>query len=405
MLVEAWNIKSLEYEIIPITQALGRILANHVVSGEDIPPFQRSTVDGYAVKASDTFGASEMLPAILEITEKIEMGRFPEKPISEGQSAQISTGGILPKGSDACVMVEYTHLADTYTLLVEKPVSLGENVVQKGEDICEGEVLLSAGQVLRPSDIGAMAAVGQTAAKVIKQPKIAIISTGDEIIQPHKTPNSGQIRDINTYSLSSLAHSVNSFPLNLGIAKDSYDDIKNKVERGLTSADIVVISGGTSISARDMVAEVLQEFGPPGVLVHGVSMKPGKPVIIAICQDKPVFGLPGHPVSALTTFHVFVDYAVKHLYKCSLPEPNNYISSIPPIKTIQAYLSKNISSVPGREDYVRVRLRKLPNRWIADPVLGKSGLISTMVASDGEIIVPMNLEGLKAGTIVQVRIF
>lgn len=441
-LINAWETKPLGEEVIPITQALGRILATKLVSPEDIPPFHRSTMDGYAVRAQDTFGASEALPAILEIIGEVHMGQLPEKPVLRGQTARISTGGTLPEGADACVMIEYTHLADEHTVLIERPVAPGENVIHKGEDIHEGQIVLEAGRVLRPFEIGAMAAIGQTAAHVVKRPKIAIISTGDEIVLPHKAPGPGQIRDINTYSLAASALAAGALPFTLGIAGDEYQEVKDKVERGLASAGIVVVSGGSSVGARDVVVKVLEDLGPPGVLVHGVSMRPGKPVIIAICQGKPIFGLPGHPVSALTTFDVFVKFTIEHLYRCSLPEPDsagNTVSnesgkSVPELKPqanasekagvtsdpnsrerilrlqtqpsiVEAKLGRSISSAPGREDHIRVRLRREAGELFADPVLGKSGLISIMVHSDGEIIVPINCEGLKTGTLVQVRIF
>jgi molybdopterin molybdotransferase len=429
ILVNAWNPEPLGEEVIPITQALGRITAESLMSSEDIPPFHRSTIDGFAVRAKDTFGASEALPAILKITGEVEMGHLPKEPILTGQTARIWTGGTLPEGTDACVMIEYTHLADEETVLIEKPVAPGENVIRKGEDMEKGRLVFEAGRVLRPFEIGAMAALGHTAATVVKRPKIAIISTGDEIILPHKTPGPGQIRDINTYSLAASALATGALPFTLGIAGDGYTKVSEKVERGLSSANIVVVSGGSSVGARDVVVNVLEDLGPPGVLVHGVAMKPGKPLIMSICQGKPVFGLPGHPVSALTTFDVFVKFAIRHLYNQSLLKGNtdglDTMSNIPGDGTpgrigqdssgqhgypshplsVKAILSRNISSAPGREDHIRVKLRIEGNDVFADPVLGKSGLISILVDSHGEIVVPVHSEGLKKGTLVDVRIY
>ncbi len=437
-LVSAWKANPLGVEVIPITQALGRIVAEGLVSHEDIPPFNRSTIDGYAVCAKDTFGATEALPAMLEIAGEVQMGHLPEKPISPGQAAKIWTGGTLPEGTDACVMIEYTHLADDRTVLIEKPVAPGENVIHKGEDMQKGRLVLEAGRVLRPFEIGAMAALGHTAAHVVKRPKVAIISTGDEIVLPHKTPGPGHIRDINTYSLAASALEASALPFTLGIARDEYEDVREKAERGLASSDILVVSGGSSVGARDVVVSVLEDLGPPGVLVHGVAMKPGKPLIIAVCQGKPVFGLPGHPVSALTTFNIFVKFAIKHLYAKSLPEPGKHgqlHASAESRKTdtagridhgknpvrpggvddsfgfqsqpliVKARLSRNISSAPGREDHIRVRLRRQDGELWADPVLGKSGLISVLVDSHGEVIVPTQSEGLKKDTLVEVTIF
>jgi len=413
----SWKPSPLGTETIPLTDSLGRILAKDIAASEDIPPFDRSTVDGYALFASDTFGSCESLPAMLEVVEEIPMGKLPEKNLSPGQAVRIPTGGMLPPGADACVMMEHTDLLDERTVLVKRPVAPGENVIHKGEDMSKGEILLKRGRVLRPFEIGALAALGFINVPVTRRPVVAVLSTGDEIVPPDKTPGPGQIRDINTYSLSALIKALGSKPLSLGISVDVYEEIKRHVEQGLQKADLVVVSGGTSVGTRDLVLRVFSDLRPPGVIVHGVAVKPGKPVILGVCRGKPVFGLPGHPVSALTSFHLFVKPILTCLYEVSLASGTAKDFSIEEISTemdvyspfqersVTATLSKNIASVPGRQDHVRVRLRREDGILWADPVLGKSGLISTMVRSHGEIIICAESEGLKKGNAVRVRIF
>ena len=416
ILFKAWKVKPLDIEEVHITAAAGRVLARDILACEDVPPFARSTVDGYAVMAKDTFGATEALPAILEIVEDIRMGAIAEKNLLSGQAARIPTGGSLPCGADACVMIEHTDLLDDRIVLVKKPVAPGENVIHKGEDVTSGETLLLTGRVLRAFEIGALAALGHVTVPVFRRPRVAILSTGDEIVPPDKIPGPGQIRDINTYSLAASALSCGAIPITLGISSDTYEDVRQPLEEALDTADLLVVSGGSSVGTRDVVVQVISDLGPPGVLVHGVALKPGKPTILGICRDKPVFGLPGHPVSALTVFSLFVKPAVVRLYeKSSASTAHNtrpgsetafdlHFDFLSREKTVMARLSRNISSAPGREDHIRVRLRLENGEFWADPVLGKSGLISTLLKSHGEVVIPLEYEGLKAGSLVEVRL-
>ena len=404
--------KPLGTEDLDLLSALGRVLASDIVSPEDIPPHPRSTVDGYAVAAKDTFGASETLPAILEVIEEVPMGEIPRMAVLPGKTSRISTGGVLPEGADACVMVEYTELLDDSTVLVQKPVSPGENVIQAGEDVRHGEVLLEAGRVLSPYDLGALAAIGMSSVPVLRKPRVAVVSTGDEIVPPERRPEPGQIRDINTYSLSASLATMGAVPLPLGIAPDTYGALRALVEEGLALADAVVVSGGSSVGARDNTLKVFSDLGPPGVLIHGVAVRPGKPVILAICRDKPVFGLPGHPVSALVALGLFARSALDAMTAMSLglsPDSADSVLTrgLQPWRRaglVQARLTRSVSSVPGREDHVRVRLVDRDGELFAEPVLGKSGLISTMVRSDGEIVVPFESEGFLEGSLVSVRL-
>lgn len=397
-LLSAWSPRSQPVEKAPLHKALGRMLGANITSPEHVPPYARSTVDGYAVVSKDTFGASESMPAILTLVEDIAMGAMPSNKIDRGQTSGIPTGGALPPGADACVMVENTSVLDENTILVLSPVSPGENVIHKGEDVRRTELLLQAGHVLRPCDIGALAALGITSVPVLTRVKVAVISTGDEIIDPSETPSPGQIRDINTYSLSSAAESIDARALALGISEDTYPCLKNLVEVGLEQADMVVVSGGSSVGQRDVAVQVISDLGPPGVLVHGIAIKPGKPVILGLCHGKPVFGLPGHPVSALLAFDLFVRFAVESIYGVSHVQPLSKDT------WVQARISRSMASFPGRQVSVQVQLRHEQGEVWADPVLGKSGLISTLVRSNGEVTIPADSEGIIQGSQVWVRL-
>jgi len=399
-LSSSWSPASPGVETLSLLDAVGRVLAEEVRAGEDVPPYARSTVDGYAVLARDTFGASEALPAMLRVAEEIPMGKISGRVLSPGEAARISTGGALPGGADACVMLEYVTLLEDGTLLVERPVAPGENVVERGEDISRGEQVLPAGRILGPYELGALAAVGETRVKVVKKPTVAVISSGDELVPAEATPAPGEIRDINSWSLAASVISALGTPVVLGIARDTCEDVRKLVADALETCDLVVISGGSSVGTRDVVLKVISDLGPPGVVVHGVAVKPGKPVILAVCKGKPVFGLPGHPVSCLVAFDLFVRPAIARTYEVAL----GLLPQRPGYGFVAAKLSRNVPSAAGREDHIRVRLREEEGVLWADPVLGKSGLISLMVKSDGEIVVPLEREGLRAGEEVPVRL-
>ena len=379
-------------EEVELGQALGRVTAEAVLATEDVPPFARSTVDGFALRAADTFGASEGLPAFLALGEDIPMGKAAERKIAPGQGARIATGGMLPPGADAVVMVEYSEPIDEKTVAVLGPVAPGENVIRRGEDIAAHSQLLPAGHTLRPADIGALAALGRTRVWVRRPPKVGIISTGDEIVPPEVEPSPGQIRDINSYSLWAAVTAAGGEPVYLGLARDEAAAVRAKVLAGLKGCDLVLLSGGSSVGPRDVAAQVLTELGPPGVLVHGVALRPGKPLLIALCQGKPVFGLPGHPVSVLTTFDLFVRPTLQLLLG-QRPVPQ---------AKLRARLRRSLSSAPGREEHIRVRLEEGKDGLWAQPVLGKSGLITTLVAAQGTIIFTLYKQGLTAGAEVVV---
>jgi molybdopterin molybdotransferase len=388
--------KRVATETIPTHQALGRVTAEAVFAPEHLPAFPRSTMDGYAVRAHDTFGASESLPAYLEVVGEVRMGQAPDITLATGQAAVAYTGGMLAHGADAVVMVENTQKIDATSIEVMRPVAPGENVIQVGEDVRIGEVIVPAGGLLRPQDIGGLLALGMTHVQVRCRPRVAIVSTGDEIVTPDATPAPGQIRDINTYTIAALVEQAGGVPIPMGVVGDDYAAQRRMAVEGLAQADMLVFSAGSSVSSRDMTVQVLQSLGPPGVLVHGIAHRPGKPTIIALIEDKPAFGLPGNPVSAMIVFRLLVRPTVYALTGCTqVPQP----------KTVQARLTKNIPSVTGREDHVQVRLAYADGELRAEPVFGKSNLIYTLIRADGIVVVPLDQGGLYAGTEVPVQLY
>jgi molybdopterin molybdotransferase len=383
-------------EMIPTDQAPGRVTAQAVLASEHLPAFPRSTMDGYAVRARDTFGASESLPAYLEVVGEVRMGQAPDITLATGQATVAYTGGMLARSADAVVMVENTQTIDATAIEVLRPVAPGENVIQVGEDVRIGEVIVPAGGLLRPQDIGGLLALGITQVQVRCRPRVAIVSTGDEIVAPETTPTPGQIRDINTYTIAALVTQAGGVPVPMGVVKDDYEAQRQAAVEGLAQADMLVFSAGSSVSSRDMTVQVLDSLGPPGVLVHGIAHRPGKPTIIALLEDKPAFGLPGNPVSAMIVFRLLVRPTLYALAGCSqVPQP----------RTVQARLTKNIPSVTGREDHVQVRLSCINGTLRAEPVFGKSNLIYTLIRADGVVVVPLDQGGLYAGAEVSVQLY
>jgi molybdopterin molybdotransferase len=381
---------------VPTAEALGRVLAEDLRSPSDLPSFPRSTMDGFAVRAADTYGASEALPAYLTVVGEVFMGRQPETRVSIAQAARIATGGMIPDGADAVVMVENTQEVDSTTIEVVRPVAPGENVIRIGEDVSAGAPLLARGQVLRPQDLGGLLALGIVEVEVARRLRVAILGSGDEVVAPDQEPGPGQIRDINSYTLAALVRRAGHQPLVLGIAPDVYAELESLARRALELAEVVIISAGSSVSTRDMTAEVIASLGQPGVLVHGVSLKPGKPTILAVADGRPVFGLPGNPVSCMVTFDLFVAPALYRLSGCA---------DRPLSQTQAARLTRNLASAPGREDYIQVRLERRDGELWAEPVFGKSNLIYTLVRSDGLVKIDLDKGGLSAGELVEVRLF
>ena len=385
-------------ETLPLEMSFGRILSRDIVSHEDLPGFSRSSMDGYAVRAKDTFGATESLPALLDITGEVLMGQIPTVTVAPGQAVRISTGGMLPKGTDGVVMLEYCHLLDEKTVEMSSAISPQENVIQPDDDFKKGAAVLVKENPLRPQDLGVLAGLGVTEVPVYKKPKVAIISTGDEVIPVDQKPRPGQVRDINSFTLSAFCRQSGAEPLIMGLCRDNFDELKDKIEDGLQMADTVWISGGSSVGTRDLTLKVFESFDDMELLVHGISISPGKPTIISRIGPRAVFGLPGHTASALVVAEVFLAPFLARLQgEKDFPKKNHH--------EVHATLSRNIESASGREDYFRVKLRKEGDQLIAEPIFGKSGLISTLVEADGLLRVDRNREGLYQDQTVRVMVF
>ncbi|HEX8967620.1 MAG TPA: gephyrin-like molybdotransferase Glp [Chloroflexota bacterium] len=386
-----------ESETLATTSALDRVLAEEISSPSNLPTFRRSTMDGFAVRAADTFGATESMPAYLEVVDEVLMGRAPARALGLGECARIATGGMLPEGADAVVMVEQTQEVGPTTIEAQRAVAPGDNVVQIGEDIRTGEPILKRGHTLRAQDLGGLLALGVTSVRVARQLRVAIVSGGDELVDPDQAPGPAQIRDVNSYTLAALIRRDGHTPCLSGIYPDEYPALQTAAQHALAQADAVILSAGSSVSTRDLTAQVIDSLGQPGVLVHGVSLKPGKPTILAVCDGKPVFGLPGNPVSCMVTYDLFVAPTLAHLTG----------TAVRPLRRgVMARLTRNVASATGREDYVQVRLERGTDGGLdAVPVFGKSNLIFTLIRADGMLKVPLDVGGLAAGAQVEVVLF
>jgi len=382
-------------EIVKTEHALRRVTTHKILSPIPLPPFPRSTVDGYAVRAADTFGASESLPAYLRLIGEIHMGSAPGFDINPGETGIIHTGGMLPNSSDAVVMLEYTQSVGQETVEILRPVAVGENIIKIGEDVKTGEEVIPGGVRIRPAEIGGLAALGIMEVEVARKPLVGIISSGDEVVPPTMEILPGQIRDSNSYSLSALIERTGGMAKIFGIFPDKYETIYAAAAQALKECDMVVITAGSSASARDLTSRVINQLGSPGVLVHGVSIKPGKPTILAVCDHKPVIGLPGNPVSALVIASLFVVPVVESLLG---------LSSTGVHTKIQARLSTNVPSQAGREDWVAAHLRSTFLGYEVDPIFSKSNLIFSLVRANSMIRVPPDATGLSSGEMVEVHL-
>ena len=383
-------------ERIRTEQSLGRILLREVVAPSPLPPFARTTVDGYAVRAPDTFGAAPNLPAYFQVSGEVLMGTDPELTVGEGQAVVIHTGGKLPDGADAVVMIEDTQTVDESEIEVLKPVAEGQNVLQMGEDVQPGEAVIQAGSRIRAQEIGGLMALGFTEVEVAEVPRVAILSTGDEVVPPAEEPELGQVRDINSYTLSALVERAGGRPVRYGIIPDNALDLEAIARQAHSDHHMTLITAGSSVSERDITADVIAKLGEPGILVHGIALRPGKPTILSVCGGVPVVGLPGNPVSAVVVAGLFVAPAIRKLQGAQGPEWSS---------TINARLQTNVSSVAGREDWLPCRLIVTPDGLEAEPVFGRSNLIFTLVRADGLLRIPAASTGLDVGEKVTVRLF
>lgn len=383
---------------IPIESSSGSILSRDIVSPEDLPGFSRSTVDGYAVRSADTFGANENSPAYLKITHDILMGDEPGFDLREGEAARIATGGMLPRGADSVVMLEHAQSAAGEMLEVQRAVAPADNVIGKGDDVKKGERLLEEGRKLRPHDVAALAGIGITRVFVYERPPVAIIATGDEVVPAATTPlRAGLIRDMNSYNLAALLQEEGALPVPVGIVKDDFKLLKAALEQSIKGSSMVLITGGSSVGAKDMTARVLEDLGR--VIFHYVSIKPGKPTLFGLAGDVPVFGLPGHPGAVAVCFDVFVRVVLRHL-----GGQRFYTAREKYGRRVRAKLAKSIRSEIGKEQRMSVSLKEINGELHAVPLPGKSGLIAMLIKGDGTVAVPAGSPGLRQGELVEVRL-
>jgi molybdopterin molybdotransferase len=384
-------------DTLKAADALGRVTARPITSPEALPAFRRSTVDGYAVHAADTFGASDSLPAYLRVTGEVLMGQAAAVAIERGTAVLIHTGGMIPEGADAVVMVENTQPFSDDEIEVRRPAATGENVLQVGEDVMPGVEILPAGHTIQPQDVGALLALGITdGIAVTRKPHVRLFSTGDELVPPQaKDLRPGQIRDINSGMILALCTRAGAEAEVHDIVPDQPDALYAALSEALPGADMLVVTAGSSVSSRDMTAEAINRLGSPGVLVHGIAARPGKPTILAVVQGKPVIGLPGNPVSALVMFTLFGVPGITSLL--GTREPRH--------RRARARVTVNVPSAAGREDFVPVRLLDRGGENWAEPVFGKSNLIFTLVGADGLLQVPLDITGLREGAWGEVVLF
>lgn len=387
--------KPLGVESVSLLEGHGRVLAENVIAPLDIPPFNRSTVDGYAVKAEDTYRAEENNPAILKICGIVNVGETPRIKVGQGEAAEIVTGAPIPEGANAVVMVEYTERKNN-SLYVSKAAGKDGNIMKAGSDIKKGEKMLNAGQMLSATEIGVLAALGLAKVSVYKVPRVAILSTGGEVSEPGRKLPQGKIYDINAYSLCSAVRASNSEPAYLGIIPDDAAELQKALKHALQSADMVITSGGVSVGPKDLMPQVLNALGKPGVIVSGIAVKPGKPTTAAVIGEKMVFSLPGHPTSALLIFYLLVRSTLQKMAGMKETEP----SQTKAISTMTMFPAK------GRRTFTMVRLRRdKKNQLVAEPIQeGLSGAITTLARADGFVEIPENVQFVKAGEEVTVHL-
>lgn len=379
-----------------LLDSLGRRLACPLTAAEDVPGFARTTVDGFAVRSKDTFGATEGTPAYLMVTGEVRMGVLADRPIGYGEAVKVATGSMLPEGADAAVMIEHTEPLASGEIEVTRAVAPGENIIFADEDIKAGSVIFQVNHLFRPQDLGFLAAVGELEVETWDPLKVGIISTGDEVVPPEIKPGPAQVRDVNSYTLAGSVLRCGGQPVLYDLVKDDREKLRKTLRQALEKTDLVIISGGSSVGTRDLTTDVLSELGNPGLVFHGLAIRPGKPTMGAVIGKTPVIGLPGHPAAALISFDLMVAPLLKF---------GNYREDNPGALPLPALLSRSLASASGREEYIRVRLRREEEKLWADPLLGKSGLLSPMVKGDGLVRIPLEREGFAAGSLVDVYLF
>ena len=383
-----------EAESVELFASLGRVAAWDITAEQYVPGFDRSTVDGYAVLAANTFGASPATPAMLACTDGAFIGENPG-PLNHDQCQYVPTGGAIPPGADAMVMIEDVEDYGDGMRYILCPTAPGKYISFKGDDVSPGKCVLRAGKPISAQDVGTLAALGIQTVAVRVKPLVGILSTGDELVDIHIIPQNAQIRDVNTYTLSAGVLASGGVPVRYGIIRDDYEQIKAAVEKALRECDILLISGGSSVGVLDYIRQVVDDLvrghADSAVLLHGIAIKPGKPTLVSGIQGKPVFGLPGHPMAAYFMYKIFVNPLMMQMMGC---KERRY--------TQKAVLSVNIPSNNGREELVPVRLTENDGFLKADPLVGKSGLISILSEAGGYVRIPRDQEGVTANTEVTV---
>jgi molybdopterin molybdotransferase len=373
---------------VPLHKALNRVLAEDIVAEEDLPRFDRSAVDGYALKSESTSGASQFKPAFFQIAAAEE--------VNSKQARQVWTGNAIPKGANAVVMLENTQKRDG-EIEVWVQLAPGENVSKKGEDIKKGENAVKAGTRLKPYHLGLLAALGNSEVRVVEKPRIAILATGNELAKVGSKPAENQIFESNRIMLSAMCHELDAETVDLGIAKDDVEEITEKLRIGLLNSDAVITTGGTSVGGLDLVPDAVNKMGKPGVVVHGVAMRPAMPTALAVLEGKPVMILSGNPVAAIIGFEVFARPLICKMLGMKKEEPR---------PVIKAVMARKVATALGRKTFIRVRVLQKNGEFRAEPVSARgSGAISTMTRGNGFVIVPENREGVSEGELVMVHLF
>lgn len=386
------NLK-LETEKISINEGLNRVLGEDIISTMNVPHFNRSVVDGYAVKLTDVQGASTAIPGFLRIAGEVLMGKETHLVLNQGETIYVPTGGMLPLGTEAMVMIEYCEKLGDNDLAIYKNAGFNENIMQIGDDINIGECVFKKGHLIRPQDVGVLSALGYLEVNVFKLPRVTIISTGDEIIRPGEVPKPGEVIDINTPALGAVTQRLGAQVVFMGYATDDCDIIQQSVKDGLNNSDIVIVSGGSSMGEKDYTVKIIDNLGE--VLLHGLSVKPGKPTILGSVDGKPVVGLPGQPASAIMVYMIILREFMTIFYG---QDQFKY-------QTIQGKLMENIHAAPGRRTYQTIAIKEVNGLIEVRPTFGKSGMITLLSYSDGYMEITENEEGKNAGDMVQVTLF
>ena len=383
----------LKTRLIPLTDAEGKILSEDIAAAYSVPDFRRSTVDGYAVRAADTQGAGDSIPCFLQVVGDVSIGTSAEGAIESGQCMYVPTGGMLPEGADAMVMVEHTEPFSETQIAVYDAVSSGRNVIQIGEDTKEGTVVLRCGQQLTPSRIGVLASLGYDTVQVFEQPTITILSTGNELVKPGQMRQPGQICDINTYGIQAQCVRAGLQVIHTDVLPDEEEQLHNAILHAAQCSDIVAVSGGSSQGKQDYTEKIFNECSDGGVFTHGLSLKPGKPTILGLDQSRKslLIGLPGHPMAAMVVFDLLVLGTLRR--RMGAPEK----------RKLPAHMEVNVAGGNGRTVCQMVRLQRQEDGiYLAQPLLGKSGLISVLAKADGYVMIEADKEGLKKGEAVEV---